>query len=315
MKTIVLLDTQKLDPQFNLSLENALVKSGYHFKSYTTTNLEDIKERCYNSEVILVNKNTLNGEYFKLLPNLKYVIVVATGYDNVDVVAAQQYGIKVSNIPGYSTPSVAQHAMALLLELTNRIGFVSQQLQNYGKWYGINHKNLELSGLTLGVIGFGRIAQAFIRMALAFDMKVQVHSRRFDYNTNLDVKFVDRDTLFKTSDVISLHCALNTETYQIINKNSLALMKENSFLINVSRGGLINEADLFAALSNKKISGAGLDVLAIEPPDENNPLLKLSNCVITPHNAWVSDAALDRWIDFIISYIDNFKIGNFINLI
>jgi glycerate dehydrogenase len=288
---------------------------GYDFKSHSTTSLENIKERCYNSEVILVNKDILTADHFKLLPNLKYVIVVATGYDNVDVIAAKQYGIKVSNIPDYGTQIVAQHAVALLLEVTNQVGYVSRQLQQSGNWYGIKQKHLELSGLTLGVIGFGRIAKVFIKIALALGMKVNVSSRQTNYETNLDVKFVDKETLFKTSDIISLHCQLNTDTMEIINKKSLSLMKKTSILINVSRGGLINESDLYESLLQKRIMGAALDVLTIEPATLDNPLLKLDNCIITPHNAWVSEGSLQRWLNAIIRYIKNFEKHEFINLI
>lgn len=315
MRQIILLDTQKLSKRFSQSLESMFGAHGYYFVSYPTTTINNIQEHCHEAEVILVNKDVLTEEHFKLLPNLKYIIVVATGYDNVDVIAAKKYGIKVSNVPNYATAIVAQHALALLLELTNKVGFVSDQLQKEGKWYGIRHTHLELSGLTLGVIGFGSIAQKFITIALALGMEVIVYSRKSSYETNLAVKFVDIETLFKSSDVISLHCTLNLETKEIINKDSLNLMKPDALLINVSRGGLINEDDLSNALRNKQIGGAGLDVLVTEPANSDNPLLKLDNCVITPHNAWVSDAALDRWLKEILGYIKGFEENKFTNLV
>lgn len=315
MLPIVLLDTQKLSREFNQQLANSIKGAGWEMISYKTTPLENIQERCNGCEIILVNKDVLKEEQFKLLPDLKYVVVVATGYDNVDVIAAKRYGIAVSNIPDYSTETVAQHTIALLLELTNRVGNVSYMVQKQGKWYGIGHTHLELCGLTLGVFGFGKIAQNVIKIAAALGMKIMVASRQQSYTTDLPVTFVDKETLFKNSDVITLHCPLTDATKHLINKDTLALMKPSSLLINASRGGLVNEADLYSALSNKQIQGAALDVLLQEPTAADNPLLTLDNCIITPHNAWSSKASLSRWLHNIIACISSFQKGEFINLV
>ncbi|HMT02364.1 MAG TPA: NAD(P)-dependent oxidoreductase [Burkholderiales bacterium] len=316
MSPIVLLDSQKLSSEFKEALEDHLKNQNWDFISYpTTTTLETIEKRCANCEVILVNKDILKEDHFKLLPKLKYILVIATGYDNVDVLAAKKYGIKVSNIPDYSTLIVAQHTIALLLELTNHVGNSNYLVKKENKWYGIGDKHLELTGLTLGIFGFGRIAQQVIKIAIALGMNIIVSSRKNDYTTNLPIKFVDKKTIFKESDIISLHCPLNNETKYLVNKDTLALMKTNVFLINTARGSLINETDLYNALVNKQIKGAALDVLIQEPADPLNPLLKIDNCIITPHKAWISENSLQRWLNEIGECIKHFFNNRFINLV
>ncbi|MCE3267982.1 MAG: hprA, partial [Burkholderiales bacterium] len=285
------------------------------YQSYDSTTLENIVEHAFNAEIILVNKAELRANHFKLLPNLKYVIVIATGYDNIDTKAAASFDIPVSNIPGYCSEIVAQHTIALLLELTNNVGNTSSLVMKELKWYGVARNLTQLSGLTLGVVGFGDIAKRVIAIGIALGMKVLVYSRQTSYVTSLAVKFVKKNELFQQSDVISLHCPCTDETKHIINHATLAIMKPSAYLINTARGGLIDETALYLALFTKQIAGAGLDVLEIEPARTDNPLFSLENCIITPHNAWLSDQSLHNWINIIQDSLIAYAKGKIINLI
>ncbi|HLX53560.1 MAG TPA: NAD(P)-dependent oxidoreductase [Aquella sp.] len=311
---IVLLDTNKISKHMAEMVEVLFSQYG-EYKSYESTTIDNIVEHAYAAEVILVNKAEFGAEHFKLLPNLKYIIVIATGYDNVDIKTAASLNIPVSNIPDYCSEIVAQHAIALLLELTNHVGKVSTLVMREHKWRGVAQTLIELSGLTFGVVGFGSIARRVVKIAMALGMNVLVYSRKTNYITDLPVKFVTKDELFQKSDVISLHCPCVEETKYIINSNTLAIMKPTAYLINASRGGLVDEAALFNALSNRQIAGAGLDVLEIEPAKPENPLFKLDNCIITPHNAWLSDKSLQRWIDIMQDNMVAYMKGQPINLV
>lgn len=311
---IVLLDTNKLPKNMAAVIEDRFSKLG-EYRSYASTNIDNIVEHAYDAEVILCNKSELDARHFKLLPNLKYVIVIATGYDCIDIQAAADFNIPISNVPGYCSEIVAQHTIALLLELTNRIGESSHLVKHEHRWLGLKRHNLELSGLTMGVVGFGDIAHRVIVIAIALGMKVLVYSRKSAYLTDLPVKFVNKNELFGQSDVITLHCPCNNETRYIINKDTLSMMKSSACLINTARGGLINETALIHALSNRQIAGAALDVLEVEPPHVDNKLLKLDNCIITPHSAWLSDNALRHWIDIIENNMLAYNQGKLINLV
>jgi len=313
MLKMVLMDTNRLPRKQLVELEARLRQLG-ELVTYSYTTSDEVLEYCADAEIILVNKAILGQQQLHHLSKLRYVVVVATGYDNVDVAAANKNGIKVSNVPNYCTISVAQHTIALLLDLTNQVGRISAELKQEGKWHNVGHKSLELAGLTFGVVGFGNIAQAVIPIVRALGMKVIVLQNSTKY-TDLPVTFVDKETLFKQSDVISLHCPLTPNTHELVNQETLAWMKPSALIINTARGGLINEDDLYTALSSKQIMGAALDVLNQEPVDLNNPLLKLSNCVITPHSSWLSEASLQRWLDIITLNVVNYTQGKFINLI
>ena len=314
MLNMVLLDTKKLPPKQGGELQERLREFG-QLASYVNTNPDEVVERCRDAEIILVHKNFLTAEHFKVLKELKYIIVISTGYDNVDIEAALYHGINVSNLPTYAATMVAQHVWALLLELTNQVGKISEMVKKESKWAEIKHRHLEVAGLTLGVLGFGNIAQKMIKIALAFEMKVIVSGTRSHYETELPVQFVDRETLFKKSDVISLHCSLNEMTSNIINATSLAMMKPTCLLVNASRGGLIDEAALYNALFHQKISGAGLDVFNQEPISVDNPLLTLENCIVSPHNAWLSEASLQRWQDDTIACVEGYLADRLINVV
>ena len=275
---------------------------------------ELVRERAREAEVILTNKVVLNRETILALPRLKYIGVLATGYNVVDAVAAKDRAIPVTNVPDYGTPSVAQHTFALLLELTQRAGHHAQTVRD-GRWAASadfcywDSPLVELHGLTFGVIGFGKIGQAVARLAEAFGMKVLVHSRRRPSDLPASCEWVELDELLTRSDVVSLHCPLTPETKQFINAERLALMKPTAFLLNTSRGPLLDESAVAAALNTSRIAGAGLDVLSVEPPPANNPLLTAKNCLVTPHIAWASRAARARLMDIAVENIRAFAAG------
>ncbi|MCM2265628.1 MAG: D-2-hydroxyacid dehydrogenase [Desulfuromonadales bacterium] len=259
-------------------------------------------ERAAGAQVVLTNKVLLGAAEMAALPELRYIGVLATGYNVVDVAAARERGVVVTNVPAYSTPSVAQHVFALLLELTRGVGRHADLVRE-GRWSASpdfafwETPQVELAGLTLGIVGFGAIGQAVARVALAFGMRVLVQTRTPDQAKWPDVSFVGLDELFTQADVVSLHCPLIEETRHLVNAARLATMKPTAYLINTGRGPLVDEAALAAALQSGQIAGAGLDVLAQEPPPVDNPLLTAPNCVITPHLAWATRAARQRLLD------------------
>ncbi len=273
---------------------------------YDRSSLAEVLKRAGGAEIILVNKIVLNRETVFSLPHLKYIGVTATGYNIVDVTGASERHITVTNVPSYGTKSVAQMTLALLLELTQRVGHHAQTVRE-GRWTACpdfsywDYPLLELDGLTMGIIGLGRIGSAVAQLAAAFGMKV-LANRRAGASREGDplVQFVDLETLFRQSDVISLHCPLTPETKHLVNAQRLSWMKASALLLNTSRGALIDEAALAEALNTERIAGAGLDVLAIEPPPANNPLFHARNCFITPHLAWATRAARSRLLEIAI---------------
>lgn len=270
----------------------------------------EVVVRAADADVVLTNKTPLTRETIAALPRLKCIGVLATGYNIVDVAAARERGIPVCNVPEYGTPNVAQATFALLLELTNRVGRHAE-LVRAGRWSSCpdfcfwEGELVELSGLTLGIVGYGRIGRAVATVGRAFGMRI-VAARR---GRGDDPECVDFDTLLRESDVVSLHCPLTPETREIIDATALAKMKPTAFLINTSRGPLVNEAALAAALNAGQIAGAGLDVLAVEPPPATNPLLAARNCVITPHVAWATREARRRLIACTAENLRAFVVG------
>ena len=259
---------------------------------------EEVVSRASGASIVLTNKAVIDADAIARLPDLRYVGVVATGYNNVDVSAARARGIPVSNVPEYGTTTVAQAVFALLLELTNRTGYHAMTVRtghwslskDFCYWDG---SLVELAGLTLGVVGYGRIGRAVARIGRAFGMRVIACRRTGGIGTE-DAEEVDLDTLFRASDVVSLHCPLTSETRRMVDTPRIGLMKPGAYLINTARGMLVNEADLAEALNQGRIAGAGLDVLSVEPPSLANPLLRARNCMITPHIAWATRAARER---------------------
>jgi glycerate dehydrogenase len=270
--------------------------------------------RAAGAELVLTNKTVLGREEIARLPKLQYIGVLATGYNIVDVAAARERNIPVTNIPTYGTRSVAQMTFALLLELTQHVAHHAQTVRD-GRW----SKNpdwcywdfplIELDGLTMGLAGYGRIGRAVSEVALAMGMKVLASDVIVPKDLPPGVQFVDLDTVFTKSDVVSLHCPLTPETKHLVNAERLARMKRSAFLINTSRGPLVDEAALAEALNAGQIAGAGVDVLAVEPPLPDNPLFMAKNCLITPHISWATRSARARLMDMAVSNVQAFLAG------
>jgi len=266
---------------------------------YERTQEEEIVPRAREAEILLTNKTPITREAIAQIPGLRYIGVLATGYNIVDVPAATERGIIVTNVPSYGTMSVAQLVFAHLFNLTHRIGHHTDAVRK-GRWSESRDFSfwdfplIEVSGLTLGIVGIGRIGGATARAALAFEMNVICNDRPSGGEAPPGVRRTSLDEIFSGSDVVSLHCPLTPATRGLVNRDRLARMKRSSFLINTSRGDLIDEGALAEALNLGKIAGAGLDVLSVEPPRPDNPLLTAKNCFITPHFAWASTAARAR---------------------
>jgi len=315
---IVILDGYTINPGDNPWTQvEALGECTIHDR----TPADLVVERAKDAEVILTSKVKLTSAVLEQLPKLRYVSLLATGYNNVDVAAAAKRGIPVSNVPAYSTESVVQTAFALLLELTTRVGLHDAAVKN-GEWSRCPDHSfwkgslVELDGLTIGIVGYGTIGRAVARVAAAFGMKVIAHAPRIPADPGpTQVKFVSLDELFATSDVVSLNCPQTPENTGFVNAALLARMKPGALFINVARGGLVNEADLADALNRGVIAGAGLDVVAVEPMQADNPLLQAANCVFTPHIAWASLAARKRLMGIVAANIAAFKSGAPVNLV
>jgi glycerate dehydrogenase len=307
---IVVIDGATLNPG-DLSWE-ALGTLG-HYEVFPRTTAAEVIPRCRDAQAIITNKVTLDRSIIAALPRLQYVGVTATGYNIVDTEAAEERGILVTNVPTYGTDSVAQMVFALLLELTQHAGHHSQTVHD-GRWATSDnfcywdYPLVELSGLTLGIVGCGRIGSAVARIGAAFGMKVIAYDTAADLTAaaaaaapgaeaQQGVTRVDLETVFSASDVVSLHCPLTPETRGLVNAARLSRMKPTAFLINTSRGPLVDEQALADALNEDRIAGAGVDVLSVEPPTTDNPLLTAKNCVITPHIAWATRAARMRLLE------------------
>lgn len=288
---------------------------------YDRTPASSLLERATGADILLTNKTRISGEAILKLPDLKYIGVLATGYNVIDVAAAQQQNIVVSNVPGYSTYSVAQLTFSLLLEMTFRVQRHSDSARQ-GDWANAidftfrNYPLMELAGKTMGIIGFGEIGQRVATIAVALGMNVIAHSRtQTDQSTRNNFKWVTLPELFQQSDVVSLHCPLTEETKGIINRENIRQMKPNAILLNTSRGPLVIENDLADALNNNVIAGAGIDVLSVEPPTVDNPLLSAKNCLITPHIAWATLEARTRLMGIVVANVKAFIGGQPTNVV
>lgn len=308
---IVILDGYTLNPgDLNWNALRALGECVVHDRTPPAS----VMDRATDAEVLLTNKTVLTGEHIQALPRLRYVGVLATGYNVVDLAAARERGVIVTNVPAYSTRSVVQLTFALLLELTLHVGHHAQTVRD-GRWSRSvdfaywDTPLIELEGLTLGIVGFGRIGRAVAAVALAFGMKVLVHTPRPPEDTPLPVGFVALDDLFRHADVVSLHCPLTPQTQSLVNCERLTLMKPGAFLLNTGRGPLVDEDALAEALNTGRIAGAGLDVLSTEPPRADNPLLAAKNCVITPHIGWATRAARERLMTVAVANVRAFLEG------
>ena len=288
---------------------------------YDRTPVELKLERARDAEIILLSKVKLDEAALAALPKLKYISMLATGYNNVDVVAAAKRGILVSNVPAYSTESVAQTTFALLLELAMHVGLHDASVKA-GDWVRCpDHAYwktplLELDGLTLGIVGYGTIGRAVARVGAAFGMKIIAYAPRIPQDPGrVPVRFVPLDELFASADVVSLNCPQTPENGGFVNARMLGLMKPTAYLLNLARGGLVNEADLAEALRTGQIAGAGLDVVAHEPMLADNPLLNAPNCIFTPHIAWASLAARKRLMAIVTANVAAFIAGSPINVV
>ena len=284
---------------------------------YERTTSEEVLERCTGSEVIFTNKVILNSETIEQLPELKYIGVLATGTNVVDLHFAKERGICVTNIPGYSTDSVVQHILALMLHFSSKVSVHNDAVQQ-GDWvnsidfsFTLGTLN-ELSGKTLGIIGLGTIGRKLARVADAMGMKiVAAHQSSMDrLELPYEVEWLPVDEVFALADFLSLNCPLTPETEKVVNAEHLKKMKSSAIVINTGRGPLVNEQALADALNNGTIAGAGLDVLSTEPPAGDNPLLSAENCVITPHIAWASREARARLIAIAADNLSAYLSGN-----
>ncbi len=312
---IVVLDGYTLNPG---DLEWQALEALGEVTVHERTPKELLLERAAGAEVLLTNKVVLTVEAIAQLPQLRYVGVTATGYNVVDTAAARRHGVAVTNVPAYSTASVAQAVFALLLELTQQVGHHAARVRE-GAWTASpdfcfwERPLVELDGLTMGLVGFGAIGRRVAALAGAFGLQVLVHTahpERYRGTPEADgVRFVGLDELFAASDVVSLHCPLTEATQNLVDARRLALMKPTAYLINTGRGPLIDEAALAAALDAGRLAGAGLDVLSAEPPPAGNPLLQAKNCCITPHIAWATRAARQRLMATAVTNVRAFLAG------
>lgn len=285
---------------------------------YDRTSPSEMLERSQGAEVLITNKTLITADNMAELPELKYIGVLATGYNVVDIDAAKARSIVVTNIPAYSTASVAQMVFAHVLNITQRVGYYADENVK-GRWtdsvdFCYWDTNLvELDGKKMGIVGYGNIGKATARIALAFGMEVLAYTSKEQKDLPQGVKKVTLDELFVESDVISLHCPLTPDTKELVNAKRLSMMKSSAILINTGRGPLVNEQDLANALNEGRIAGAGLDVLSVEPSVAGNPLLSAKNCFITPHIAWATMEARTRLMDIAVNNLKSYQEGNIIN--
>jgi glycerate dehydrogenase len=320
----VVLDGYTLNPgDLDWSPLHALAEvTIYDRTTYSLEDLDLVIERAQNADVIFTNKTPIPKQVIEQLPNLKYIGMLSTGYDVVDVRAAKEHNVVVTNIPSYGTEAVSQMAIALLLELCHHVGSHSDAVKrgewsNNPDWCFWNHPLIELAGKNIGIIGYGRIGKATGRIAQALGMKVLAFDNHKVNESEENVEYVELDELFANSDVISLHCPLTESNRGFINKESIKKMKDGVLIINNSRGPLINEWDLAEALNHNKVAGAALDVVSTEPIREDNPLLRAKNCIITPHISWGTKEARERLLNTAIEnlkmYLDG-KLTNVVNI-
>jgi len=314
---IVVLDSYTLNPgDLNWDQLKALAICEFHDR----TAADQILPRARGAQIVLTNKTPLNRQIICALPDLRYIGVLATGVNVVDSEAAREQAIPVTNIPAYSAPSVAQCTFALLLELTQHVGHHAQTVSQ-GRWSKCpdfcywDYPLIELEGLTLGLIGYGNIGTAVARIGMAFGMHVLVNRKQPGNADSSNPRFVNRETVLRSSDILSLHCPLTPETKHLINAESLAQMKQGSILLNTSRGPLVDENALVDALQRGHLAGAGLDVLGVEPPPPDNPLFHAKNCIITPHLAWASRASRSRLMDIAVANLRAFLANKPVNVV
>lgn len=312
---IVVLDGYAMNPG-DLSWEE-LKKAG-DCVIYDRTAPDEVMERARGAEVLLTNKTALRAEHIEALPDLKYIGILATGYNVVDIEAAKKRGIVVTNIPAYSTQSVAQMVFAHILNITNRVEHYAEEVRK-GEWTRSRDFSYwdtpltELDGLKIGIVGLGHTGMATARIARSFGMEVYAFTSKPQDELPEGITSKTLDELFTACDIVSLHCPLTPQTRNLVNAERLAMMKPTTILINTGRGPLVDEQALADALNNKVIAAAGLDVLSSEPPKADNPLLEADNCFITPHIAWATHAARKRLMAIALDNLKGYLSGKVIN--
>lgn len=285
---------------------------------YERTAPEEVVERAAGAEVILTNKVVITAEHMAALPDLKYIGVLATGYNIVDVEAARSRGIVVTNIPAYSTASVAQMAFAHILNICLQVQHYTEEVRD-GRWTSSpdfcfwDTPLMELSGKKLGIVGLGHTGYATARIAIGFGMQIYAYTSKSHFQLPPEIKKMELDELFRECDIVSLHCPLTEQTRGMVNAARLKTMKPTAILINTGRGPLVNEQDLADALNNGTIYAAGVDVLSQEPPRADNPLLHARNCYITPHIAWASGEARERLMQIAVDNLNGYVTGKVVN--
>lgn len=315
---IVILDGYTINPG---DLSWSRLEQYGDLRVFERTPQELVPSRIGDADVVFASKCLLTAEVLSQCPNVRWIGVLATGYNMVDLAYASSHNIPVTNIPVYSTESVAQFTFSLLLEICNQVKVHSDAV-NAGKWQTSADfcftltPQIELSGKTMGIVGYGSIGKAVAKIAEAMGMKVLISSRYPDPAFETErISFAAQDELFASSDIISLHCPLTENNKGFINKDTIARMKDGVILLNTSRGPLINDNDLASALASGKVAAAGLDVLTVEPPREGSPLIGLTNCFITPHMAWSTKEARSRLIDIAVSNLEAWLAGENINCV
>lgn len=285
---------------------------------YNVLPKEQLPEVLKDAEYVICNKAVFDENLINQCKKLKYIGLFATGFNNVDLKAANERNITVCNAPDYSTESVVQHTFALLLNLAGSIGKYDRFTYD-GGWFKsptfsfFQYPITEIAGKTIGVVGFGAIGKRVAQIANCFGMNVIVHTRTVPENS--EYEFVSKEELFKRADFISLNCPLNEGTKNLVNKETISLMKNTAYIINTARGGVVNQEDLANALNSERIAGAGLDVLEVEPMIESNPLYRAKNCIITPHTAWASKDARQRVADLAGANLKAYVEGNPVNTV
>lgn len=287
---------------------------------YDRTAPNEVMERAEGAEILLTNKTVLTAEHIAALPELKYIGVMATGYNIVDVEAAKAHNVIVTNIPAYSTSSVAQMVFAHILNIAQQVQYHSTEVHK-GRW--TQSKDfcfwdtplIELRDKKIGIIGLGNTGRSTARIALGFGMKIYAYTSKTHFQLPPEIHKADLDELFRECDIISLHCPLTESTRELVNAERLRTMKPTAILINTGRGPLINEQDLADALNNGTIYAAGVDVLSQEPPRADNPLLTAKNCYITPHIAWASTEARERLMSIMLENVKAYQTGKPVNVV
>lgn len=287
---------------------------------YDRSPVDTIYERAKDADIVILNKTPMSRTTVEKLPRLKMIALLATGYNIIDCDACDEYGIAVVNIPSYSASAVAQQTFAFILEHCNRIALHSDSVLS-GEWANYPDFCYQLAPLketlnkTIGIIGYGKIGRRVAELAKAFEMKVLVNTAHPEKYKNEDICFTDKETLLRESDFVTIHCPLTPETEKMVNREFLSMMKDGAFLVNTSRGGELDEEAVKEALDSGKLSGAGVDVLSVEPPVPENPLFHTKNIYITPHIAWASYDTRKRLMEILEDNVSSFCKGTPVNVV